>query len=348
MPDIKLCDKDLNKRFQTIMKKYWKLIQKEDMDFIQLVILRYKEHSHNEYYTVLILIYWFLFFEAIKLDDELITDDDRKNISRIVRSYNYDINWDFENYLRDMFEYEYDLFLVKIILKYSLLNSQDRYINIVWNLENYIKSIGYLIPLMTFKEVHFLGFFQDYYFKNIYPEEYKKIKKIHLSRTSQLELPGEYIISKINTIWELMLMSWVSWILKVRKKSYFSLYAKYNLNKNMDITDYIWMRIIFNNMIDLNKFIKWFEADHIFLKKKDYIKNPKENNYKAIHYAYITAFRSSQILVELQIKTKKMENELKKKKTLTHYAYTIKEHKWDPLFKEVHDWYKIYREYLKS
>jgi hypothetical protein len=42
-------------------------------------------------------------------------------------------------------------------------------------------------------------------------------------------------------------------------------------------------------------------------------------------------------LVELQIKTKKMEKEEHSKRTLSHYTYTIRQNKWDPLFKEVYD-----------
>jgi hypothetical protein len=32
---------------------------------------------------------------------------------------------------------------------------------------------------------------------------------------------------------------------------------------------------------------------------------------------------------------------------LSHFTYTVKKNKWDPLFVEVHKWYEIMEEYLK-
>lgn len=141
--------------------------------------------------------------------------------------------------------------------------------------------------------------------------------------------------------------SWVDWTINLRKKSYFSLYSKYNRKKDKNVTDSIWVRIIFSSLKKLNMFKKQFETDYLYIKKKDYIKSPKENWYKAIHYSYINPFRNWEILVELQIKTKEMENEIvNDTNSLSHYCYTINSNKWDPLFKEVLEWYKIMSNYL--
>lgn len=345
MKDIKIKNKKLKDRFDIIIKEYSIFLNKEDLELIEIVILRYKENSHNEYYIVLLLIYWFYFFKAISIDNSLVTEEDKINIDKIEKSFKADIWWNMDEYLKEMASYDDDLFLAKSIIKYTLLNSENTYLKLVPNLDNYYRSVWFLIPLLTFRESPFLSFYQDFYFKKMYPEEYSKLKKKHLKITSKLELPWEYIISKINTLSNLMKRINVSWTITLRKKSYFSLYAKYN-NTNKNITDSFWIRIVFNSTKELNTFKEAFEFDHIYLNKKDYISKPKENWYKAIHYSYLTAFRTSQILVELQIKTKKMEEEMNKKKDLSHFTYTLSNKKWATLFKEVHDWYKITKNLL--
>ena len=334
---------------ESAFNEYSKNVSQDDLDFIKLVILRFKENSSNEYYVVLILIYWFFFFDALSLDSHLIDEIDRENIFKILKTFRADVEWDFKTYIFEMLGYDNDLFLVKIIIKYTLLNGDWKWLALlsVWKLENYFKSIWYLIPVLTYKESSFLAFFQDYYFKKLYAEEYEKVRNKFLKETSKLELPWLYIINKINNLSNLMKTIWVYWIITIRKKSYFSLYGKYHRKQDKKVHDYIWMRIVFNSIWALNKFKSAFELGHIFLDKKDYIKNPKENWYKAIHYKYVTAFRTSQILVELQIKTMKMEKEVENSKTLSHFTYTVKKNKWDPLFVEVHKWYEIMEEYLK-
>jgi hypothetical protein len=42
---------------------------------------------------------------------------------------------------------------------------------------------------LTYKESSFLAFFQDYYFKKLYAEEYEKVRNKFLKETSKLELP---------------------------------------------------------------------------------------------------------------------------------------------------------------
>lgn len=350
MKEIKIKDKEIRTRFRSILLEHWKKLSKSDLDFIKLIILRFKEHSHNEYPLLIILIYWFFYYDALSLDDELVEVKDRDFILKILKSYRADVEWDFKTYIFEMLSYDEDLFLIKVIIKYTLLNWDWKWLALLslWNLENYFKSIWYLIPVLTYRDSSFLSFFQDFYFKKLYPVEYEKTRSRFLKETSKFELPWLYIINKINNLSNLMKILWVYWIITIRKKSYFSLYAKYNKQEWKKVDDYLWIRIVFNNLSSLNKFRSAFEADHVLLAKDDYIKKPKENWYRAIHYSYLTAFRNSQILVELQIKTMQMEKEIENSKSLSHFAYTIKKNKWDPLFKEVHKWYKLLKEYLEE
>ncbi len=341
MENINIRNKKYQKKIQIIFDTYAHLMKEEDLNFIRIIMLRFKKNSTNEYFIVLTLIYGFIFFGAMKKDDPFITAQDRNYIEQIETAIYADIAGDFETYVQQMFEMENDLFLLKIVIKYTVLNSPVFLKNIVPNLDNYYKSIGYIIPLLTLKESSFLLFFQDTYFKYMYPKEYTEIKKIHLEKTSQSELPGEYIISTINSLSTILEKAGVQGTMKLRKKSYFSLYGKYNNEQKLEVMDTLWIRLVFQNLKNLYKFKSIFESDFVSLKTKNYIKNPKKNWYKSIHYTFINPFRMSEILVELQIRTKKMNDFIHNNALLSHFHYTIFQHKWDPLFQEVLSGYNI-------
>lgn len=133
----------------------------------------------------------------------------------------------------------------------------------------------------------------------------------------------------------------------MRKKSYFSLFSKYNRKQTLNVTDTLGMRIIFADLKSLYKFVDVFESDFVYLKKKDFIHHPKDNGYKSIHYSFINPFRNSEILVELQIRTKKMDKDINENNLLSHFNYTIFQHKWDPLFEEVHTGYEFMNQYIQ-
>lgn len=349
MEGITIKNKDYNRRFIKILEKYSSKISKENLTLIKMVILRYKKYSDNEYYIVLTLIYWLVFFKAMPIEDKLITPIDRHSLNKIKETYLLDINGDFKEYLYKMLQLNEDLFILKIVIKYTLLNSQNNYLNIVpWDKkDNYFKSIWYLIPALTLKESKLLWFYQDIYFKNVYPKQYYETKSKHLEETSKLELPWEYIISIVNDLTDVMMRSKIEWNLKIRKKSYFSLYNKMRRKNCLNVSDNLWIRIIFRNMTELNTFIKNFEKDFAYIQKKDYIKSPKSNGYKSIHYSFINPFRTVEILVELQVRTLRMDHMTHEIKWITHFNYTIKENKWDRLFWEVWKWYEYLMSYIQ-
>lgn len=348
MENIIIRNKKYEKRFRTILDEHRHRISQEDLNFIKIVILRFKKNSNNEYFIILTLIYGLIYFKAMDRNDYKITSEDSRYLDSIYESYFADINGDYEKYIQMMMEMEHDLFVLKTVIKYTLLNSPNYLERVIPNIENYYKSIGYLIPLLTLKESSFLLFYQDAYFRNLYPEEYSAIKSQHLAQTSKLELPWEYIISSVNSISYMLAKAGVEGILKMRKKSYFSLYSKYKRKPSLEVTDTLGMRIIFRDLKSLYKFINVFEADFVYLKKKDFVKHPKENGYKSIHYSFINPFRNSEILIELQLRTKKMDKDIHDNALISHFNYTIFQHKWDDLFVEVHAGYKVMDDYIQK
>lgn len=339
MKEILIKDINQKQRFEKIYNENKDYISNDLELLIKNVIVIFKRHSSNEELIVLSLIYWLLYFCIIDKNSEYITKNDAENLKILKKSFKYELDWDYKSFLDEAIKMDKDLFLLKTVIKYSILSFEKKFINVVSNQTNYYKSIGYLIPYLTYIESPFLSFFQDIYFKKVYPKKFEKIRKYYIDKISKVEFPWEHMFTIVNNISEIMWESDVIWKTKVRRKTYFSIYNKLIRKKWVWLLDTIWIRIIFQNIDDLNKFSKLFEEKYVFLDKKDFIYNPKENWYKSLHYKYVSPYRDTQILVELQIRTLEMDREINSDKWISHFSYTVKQNKWTKLFKEVHHGY---------
>ncbi|NVP17417.1 hypothetical protein HUU51_01740 [Candidatus Gracilibacteria bacterium] len=153
----------------------------------------------------------------------------------------------------------------------------------------------------------------------------------------------------VNNIGELMTESEVIGKTKVRRKTYFSIYNKLVRKKGAGVLDTIGIRLVFGTIDDLKIFAGNFENRYVYIDKKDYINNPKENGYRSLHYKYISPYRDTQILVEIQIRTLEMDKEISDTNSISHFSYTVKQNKWHKIFKEIHAGYnyinkKLHRE----
>lgn len=346
MKGVNFKNKKIEKRFMSIYDVYFSQLSKDEQYLYKVITQRYKKYSDNEYYVVFLFIYILIFFKKINDSDPIITDRDREKLVLMKLAYQYDIDGEKEKYLSLMVTLDPDMFDLKMAIKYTILVSEDKYIPLISNKENYYKSIWYIIPYLTIRENKFLWYFQDQYFKKIYPDAYNDTKQTYLSEVSKTELPGEYMIGIFNDISHVLEQADVMWQIKIRKKSYFSIYNKMNRKNYDQFSDSLWVRIIFERKIDLKKFIKQFEDSFMQIYKKDYISRPKENWYQSIHYRYLNFYRNNEILVELQIRTKKMDKQIHEVKDISHFNYTIKTNKWSEIFKEVLFWYKYVMEII--
>lgn len=339
MKEIIIKDKRLQKKFDKIRDEN-KYFVTEDIELlIKNIIVLFKRHSKNEDILILALLYWFLYFWIIKENNKYINKRYKEKIKILEKSLKYELSWDYKKYINSVIKMDNDLFLFKITIKYCLLSFEDILVKIIDNKENYYKSIWYLLPYLTYKESHFLWFFQDYYFKKVYPKKYEKIKKIYIEKISKIEFPWEHVFTVVNNTTNIMQDANVIWKTKIRKKTYFSIYNKMVRKKWEWVMDTIWMRIIFKDLRDLYSYIDEFEQKYVFIIKKDYINNPKDNWYKSIHYRYVSPYRNSQIMVELQLRTLEMDEQIRKDSNISHFKYTVNNKKWSKLFKEVHKWY---------
>jgi len=339
MEEIIIKNEKQKKRFDKLYNENKSLISCDLKLLIKNVIIIFKRHSNNEELIVLALIYWLLYFSIIKNNHIIITKKDLENLEIIRKTFKLEVDWDFKYFLENVLKMDKDLFLLKIIIKYNVLSFEKKFINIVDNPKNYYKSIWYIIPYLTYLESPLLWFFQDIYFKKVYPTKFEKIRKYYIDKINKIEFPWEHMFFIVNNISDLMNGAWIIWKTQVRRKTYFSIYNKLNRKKWVWLLDTIWIRVIFWSMEDLNNFYELFESKYVFLNKKDYINNPKENGYQSLHYKYISPYRDTQILVELQLRTMEMDKKIKENNSLSHFEYTVKQNKWSKLFKEVNIWY---------
>lgn len=347
MDEIKFRDKNQKRRFYELYNEKWHLLS-EDLDLlIKNVIVIFKRHSSNEDYYTLALIYWMLYFKIIDEDYKIITKTDLSRIKHILRSFDYEMKWDYKNFLNAVLEMDKELFLFKMVIKYNILSFEKKFIWMTKNPDNYYKSIWFIIPYLTYLESPFLSFFQDKYFKKVYPRKFQKIKKYYIEKLNNVEFPWEHMFMMVNNLSSIMQESGSYGITKVRRKAYFSMYNKLMRKKWIASMDNIWIRVLFKKDKHLKDFSKVFEWKYVFLEKKDYIKNPKENWYQSIHYKYISPYRDSQVLVELQLRTIEMNEQIHNDQWLNHFMYTVNENKWAKQFKEIHLWYNYIMKYIK-
>ena len=345
-------NKDYEKRFNHLVKEFFlskdKKITEVQQSLIEIILIHYKKFSNDEYFLFLWLLYGLLFFWLIDIENENLTDLDRKYIKLLKKSYSYEILWEKDKYIESVLEMDENLFSLKMIIKYTVLSFEEKYIKIIPNNKNYIQSIWYIIPYLTLKKFKLLWFFQDKYFEKMYPEEYKKTKKYYYEEMNNIYLPSEHLVYVVNNLFDTMTSVWIIGKIKLRKKSLFSIYNKLIRKTNGKITDSIWIRIVFNTLDEIKNFVDIFEETYVFKKKKDYIFSPKKSWYRSIHYDFICPYQNKEVNVELQIRTVAIDEEIKNSKDMSHYIYTVKENKWADVFKEVKYWYKYLNKIRKK
>lgn len=350
MKQIKLKDPQLSKQYNFLVETYYNSMPEEQVNFAKMVIINFKKNSANEELIILVLLYGLIYFSKIDIDNEHISSQNRLKILKLKELLTYEMKWQKEEFLNEIYKLDEELLNLKMIIKYTVILFENKGQNIILpnGRNNYFKSIGHIIPYLTLKESKLLSFFQDTYFKKLYPQQFIKTKMIYLEKMKKSWTTGWYIISIINNLNEWLFEASIYARVQMRKKSYFSIFNKIKRKHNADFLDSIWVRIIFQDMKDLDNFVEIFETKFIYSKKKDYIENPKDNWYQSIHYTFMTPYANNEVYVELQLRTEQMDKNIREAKEISHYSYTIKANKWDNMFEEVQFWYKHMLEYIEK
>ncbi|MCP4523979.1 MAG: bifunctional (p)ppGpp synthetase/guanosine-3',5'-bis(diphosphate) 3'-pyrophosphohydrolase [Candidatus Gracilibacteria bacterium] len=347
MEHIIIKNEKIKEKYDFLLSHYYSHMADEHVLFVKMVIVNFKRYSSSEDYVILILLHGLLLFDKIDLDCEHISKKEKPSLKILQKLFRYEIMGEKEKFLDLLFTIDEGLFNLKMHLKYTVILFESKSNNIIISdRTNYYKSMGYIIPYLTLKESKLLSFFQDAYFKQLYPQHFIKTKMIYLDKMKKSGTAGEYIINIVNHLSEALEQCDILGRMKMRKKSYFSIYNKIKRKQNADFLDSIGIRILFNSKKDLKKFEEKFEEKFVYSKKKDYVSKPKNNGYESIHYSFMTPYGNNEIYVELQLRTIEMDIKIHDAKEISHYSYTIKKNKWDRLFKEVEFGYKYLLKYI--
>ncbi len=350
MENIKIKNPQLAKQYDFLVETYYKSMPEEQINFAKMVIINFKKNSSNEELIILVLLYGLIYFNKIDIDNEHICNKSRLKILKLKELLKYEMKWQKEEFLNEVYQLDDEMLYLKMIIKYTVILYENKWQNIILptGRNNYFKSIGHIIPYLTLKESKLLSFFQDTYFKKLYPQQFIKTKMIYLEKMKKSWTTWGYIISIVNNLNEWLFEAGLSARIQMRKKSYFSIFNKIKRKLNAEFLDSIWVRMIFKDLEELQKFEEVFETKFIYTKKKDYINKPKENGYQSLHYTFMTPYANNEVFVELQLRTEQMDKNIREAKEISHYSYTIKANKWDGMFEEVQFWYKHLLNYIEK
>lgn len=329
---------EIKERFDKIYNKYWDLTSENQKSILRITFLKFKSLSNDEYYLLLMMIHGLVYFKIMDITDELISEKERKDIETITNILRAEMSWDIVEFIRIILTLNEDMFLLKVVVKATIIKHEKEFSHLIPNIEEYYRTIWWLLPILSYKEYSkLLSLFQDAYFEKVYPAEFKWIKKKYNMEIENVSDIENFMIDILNDLSWLMANLWTLWIIKIRRKSYFSVYNKLKRKSSLKINDFVWLRIIFKNDSDMEKFISEFEQMFVIKTKKDFVKYPKPNWYKSIHYSFLYLYDTVDYWVELQLRTKSIDDEIRKGDETNHFAYSLSKKKWDPLFKEVND-----------
>ena len=181
--------------------------------------------------------------------------------------------------------------------------------------ENVLIPIAHRLGINTWKSE-----MEDWCLKYEKPDVYQDIEsKLALSR-QELE---SNLLEMQDAISDILLEQNISFKIKSRVKSIYSIYHKLNQGKKWNqIYDILALRIIVKNVSDCYLAIGLIHAKYrpIPGRFKDYIAMPKENMYQSLHTGI---FGSDNHRYEVQIRTEEMD-EIAEKGIASHWSYKEK------------------------
>lgn len=149
---------------------------------------------------------------------------------------------------------------------------------------------------------------EEYAFKYAYPEEMKKYTNLPNLDTEKCKKQVEKLIKKTQTVLEKHEIP--NCKVYGRNKTFYSIFKKMSLeNKELkDIYDLLALRVVTNSISNCYKIMSIMhdEFEVIESRTKDYIQNPKLNNYQSLHLTVKDP--KSGIIFEYQIRTNKMHD----------------------------------------
>lgn len=205
MKDFHLRDPELNGKLEMILNAYYDRLSVLETEMVRLVFIRFKRYSNNEYYLYILTVYALVFFKMVSLENEILTDRDREALTLLTDTFRYEMVGEKEKYVKAMLSLSDELFLVKLIIKYTVLLAEEEYGGFVPHKSEYYRSLGWLIPVLSYKNYEIItSFLQDVYFQKLYPEQYEWTSKAHKMPTKTVGFMGHFMVDITNDMSALM------------------------------------------------------------------------------------------------------------------------------------------------
>ncbi len=177
---------------------------------------------------------------------------------------------------------------------------------------------------------------EDRAFSILEPDKYNEIKE-YIFDVENLE---EDLDNSINLLSNLLIINNIECKVSGRIKNLYSIYRKIKDNKYTidSLHDLLGLRIIFDNTVDLYKGFEIINSNLSVYHNtiKDYIKNPKNNGYRSLHF--VINFEENRD-IEIQLRTITMHNEAEFG-LASHWLYkeNIKDNKINPWINRLLNW----------
>ena len=331
-------DARLRRRTQVLVERVIATLTPLQRDFVELISWKISKYHRQDYYRFLAVAWALVFLGKLVPTDTDLTSVDRAHLRRALHLFALENRGDYKAFLASVFTTDYDLFLFCVIFKYALFSREQRFHSLVPHWENYRRMIGYaylvLLNVMGLPKIE--GIFQDTYFKAFYPAEYAEMvrRTRHLAGGMRSHF---FTVNVVNELATMMATVRAYGVMHVRFKSYFSIYNKI-IRKGLEhVLDVIGLRIIFPSLRALRTFAAYFEKHIFVMEKRDYVAHPKPNGYRSLHYKFFYKHMEVSSYVELQLRTRAMDEEIERGDALSGLAYALRQKKYHPKFREIHE-----------
>lgn len=330
----------------------WNLLEKDKKILLQLIFFRYKKHFPKNYYLYFMLIYWLFYFKLITLTDLRLDKTIRDLLSQFYDSFLLEQQTsDAKEFVTSFLNLPDQLKDLKIVIKYTVLTWGEKTESLVWDMKKYLVWIWYLLPWISYKKMYKIEqVFQEYYFKWLYPNEYKEAHELYTSKLLVLDNWDKILVKVVNTLSYLLSRKWLYWLVFIREKTLFSFYNKLLRKEwvsNIEISDILWAKLLLRKESDIKTFLVELEKVYTVIKRKDYLSHEKNSGYRWYHIVFLYTFWNLVVPIELQMRTSKEETKINNW-TISHFYYSLRENKWNKKFVEIRKGLELFNYLTKT
>ena len=311
-----------------------------EREFLEVVSWKLSKYHPSGAYRFFAAAWCLDFLGKLPDAPGLLTAADRSRLAAMRRLFSLDASGRWREFLAEVFSPSTDhgLFLFSAVFKYVLVTHERKWKRLLSDWRAYKRTIGHahlvILNLLNLPKVE--GILQDVYFKEFYPDQYAEM--VRRTRTLSGAVRSHFFtINVVNEVSSMMQEAGAWGAVHVRFKSYFSIYNKI-VRKGLErVLDVIGARVVFPDLASLARFRRLFESRIYVQETKDYVRRPKPNGYRSVHYKFFYDHLGVSSYVELQLRTLAMDRQIASQDGLSGLAYALRQKKYHPRFREIHE-----------